>query len=379
MAWVETTLGDLVALQRGFDLPTKDRVPGKVPVLSAGEKLSSHNEAKVPGPGFVIGRSSNLGVPRWSDEDFWPLNTTLFAKDFKGNNPRWLFYLFQTLDLTGFNSGTAQASLNRNYISGFKVTAPGRPEQDRIVGILGSLDDKIAANSHAIEKSLNLQSAIWEAGTLSMPSVPLLEVAEPTLGGTPSRKDETSWGGGYKWASVTDMTASPRSHLINTAETISAKAAKKKRFSPLPAGSVLLSARGTVGRVVSLAEPASFNQSAYGFKAIPGFEAALRLAITSVVDELRAKSYGSVFSTITKTQINEATVPAVFDDPNQPLHQELNTLEYLIVALERENNTLAKTRDELLPLLMSGKITVKEAGQEAAAAGAQIQSEENEE
>lgn len=94
MAWIETTLGDLVTLQRGFDLPNKDRIPGEVPVLSAGEKLSNHNEAKVSGPGFVIGRSSNLGVPRWSDEDFWPLNTTLFAKDFKGNNPRWLFVSF---------------------------------------------------------------------------------------------------------------------------------------------------------------------------------------------------------------------------------------------------------------------------------------------
>ena len=102
------------------------------------------------------------------------------------------------------------------------------------------------------------------------------------------------------------------------------------------------------------------------------------MAVTSVVDELRAKSYGSEFSTITKTQINEATVPAVFDDPDQSLHQELNTLERLIVALERENIALAKTRDELLPLLMNGKITVREAGQEAMAAGAQIPGEENE-
>ena len=61
----------------------------------------------------------------------------------------------------------------------------------------------------------------------------------------------------------------------------------------------------------------------------------------------------------------------------QPLHQTLNALEALIVELEKENLTLTKTRDELLPLLMSGKITVKEAEQEASAAGADIASEEN--
>ncbi|RUQ12653.1 hypothetical protein D8M31_06595 [Corynebacterium genitalium] len=258
-----------------------------------------------------------------------------------------------------------------------EVTIPDLGTQHSIVTILGSLDDKIAANSLTAEQALELQSAFWQAGTKNVEPIPLVEVAEPILGGTPPRKDEASWNGGYKWASVADMTASPRSHLLNTAETISDVAAKKKRFSPLPPGSVLMSARGTVGRVVSIIGPTSFNQSAYGFKAKPGFDAALRLAVMSAVNELRAKSYGSVFSTITKTQIQEALVPSVFSDHAQPLHRKLNALEDLIVALEKENLVLAKTRDDLLPLLMSEKITVKEAEQEASAAGADIASEEN--
>ena len=161
MTWTETTLADLITLQRGYDLPSKNRVPGPVPVLSAGEKISYHNEAKVAGPGFVIGRSTNLGIPRWSDEDFWPLNTTLFAKDFKGNNPRWLFYLFQILDLSGFDSGTAQGSLNRNYIGSFRVSAPDRNEQDRIVDVIGSLDDKIAANNEVRRLSDEMIQSLW--------------------------------------------------------------------------------------------------------------------------------------------------------------------------------------------------------------------------
>lgn len=318
-----------------------------------------------------------------AEENVAPGQRTVLIRPGENVNDDYLFYLLTTpwmqRHVSAVAAGSTVPHLNVSDIRSLLLGELPDPDAQRSVSsVLRSLDDKIAANSHVTETALKLQSAIWEAGTLGMPSVPLLEVAEPTLGGTPSRADETSWGGGHKWASVTDMTASPRSHLLNTAETISTKAVEKKRFSPLPAGSVLLSARGTVGRVVSSIEPISFNQSAYGFKAIPGFEAALRMAVTSVVDELRAKSYGSVFSTITKTQINEATVPAVFDDPDQSLHQELNTLERLIVALERENITLAKTRDELLPLLMSGKITVREAGQEAAAAGVQVPSEENE-
>lgn len=297
-------------------------------------------------------------------------------------DPLFIYYALNTNSTKSYIRaiavGATMPSINTAILSEVPIAMPSVGEQRGIVAVLGSLDDKIAANSHAVEKALKLQSAVWEINTKDVGIIPLAEVAEPILGGTPSRRDYASWGGRYKWASVADMTASPRSHLLDTAETISAKAVEKKRFAPLPAGSVLLSARGTVGRVVSLVEQTSFNQSAYGFKAIPGFEAALRLAITSAVDELRAKSYGSVFSTITKAQINEATVPAVFDDPNQPLHQALNALEDVIVAVERENLSLAKTRDELLPLLMNGKITVREAEQEAVAAGAEVLGEENE-
>lgn len=378
MNWVTKNLGDIVALQRGFDLAKSKRTPGPYPILSAGRQEGTHVNAKIEGPGFVIGRATNLGKPQWSESDYWPLNTTLFAKDFKGNNPRWLFHLFEVLDLTGYDSGSVQPMLNRNYIEKVPVRVPPRDVQDSIVEVLGSLDDKIAANSYVVETTLQLQSAVWRSGTRNVQLIPLVEVAEPILGGTPPRKDAASWNGGCKWASVADMTASQRSHLLSTAETISDAAAEKKRFAPLPSGSVLLSARGTVGRVVSIIGPTSFNQSAYGFKAKPGFEAALRLAVMSAVDELRAKSYGSVFSTITKTQIQETLVPSVFEDHTHPLHRELNALEDLIVALEEENLTLARTRDELLPLLMSGKITVKEAEQEATSAGADIASEESE-
>lgn len=290
----------------------------------------------------------------------------------------WMRSRLGQLTLSAFATQTGVPAIAQptTSLSAYPISLPSLSSQSAIASILGSLDDKIAANSTAIEKALLLQSAVWVNGTKDVGSVPLVCVSEPILGGTPPRKDEASWGGGYKWASVADMTASPRSHLLNTAETITSLAVGKKRFEPLPAGSVLLSARGTVGRVVSLVEPSSFNQSAYGFKIAPGFEAAFRLAVTSAIDELRAKSYGAVFSTITKSQINEASVPAVFETADLPLHYQLNSLESLIVALEKENITLAKTRDELLPLLMNGKISVREAEQEATSAGADIPSEE---
>ncbi|PPJ06391.1 restriction endonuclease subunit S [Nocardia cyriacigeorgica] len=147
--WLERSLADVVELRRGFDLPARDRVPGPYRVLSAGAVAGWHNVGPVKGPGFVVGRATNLGRPTWSSEDFWPLNTVLYAADFKGNDPRFLFHLFESIDLTGFDSGSVQPMLNRNYIAGVRVKIPSLGAQRAIAEVLGALDDKIAANSRS--------------------------------------------------------------------------------------------------------------------------------------------------------------------------------------------------------------------------------------
>jgi|GEM_PF-1581237 len=378
MTWIETTLGEVLPFKYGKNLPaTKRSHSGEFDVVTSAGVVDSHFEPLVTQPSVVIGRKGTIGSLTYCAEPCWPTDTTFFTTGSDACDVRFGYYFLQTVPLAEMNNDSAVPGLNRGEAESLPICIPQINNQVEIAQLLGTFDEKIAANSLAAEQALKLQSTVWQSGTRNAELIPLIEVAEPILGGTPPRKDEASWNGGYKWASVADMTASPRSHLLNTAETISDVAVNKKRFSPLPAGSVLLSARGTVGRVVSIVGPTSFNQSAYGFEAKPGFDAALRLAVMSAVNELRAKSYGSVFSTITKTQIQEALVPSVFSDHARSLHKELNALEDLIVALEKENLTLAKTRDELLPLLMSGKITVKEAEQEATAAGADIASKEN--
>lgn len=250
-----------------------------------------------------------------------------------------------------------------------EIAIPPLATQQRITDILGSLDEKITANEAVVTSALQLQRAFWAKSITGSSQVALSEITSPILGGTPKRSEEALWEGTNLWASVADMTKAPHSHLVDTSEKISDEAIQTRRFSPLPAGSVLLSARGTVGHIVSTTKSTSFNQSAYGFVPPEGCGPALRLALLDVVAELKSKSYGSVFSTITKQQINECTVPDVFNPQFEELHTLLNTLESRIIAAELESQVLARTRDELLPLLMSGRITVGEAQDAADVAG----------
>jgi type I restriction enzyme S subunit len=74
---------DFIRLQRGFDLPNAQISYGKYPVVASTSIMNYHNEYKVKGPVVITGRSGSLGVVQYIDEDCWPLNTTLYTKDFR--------------------------------------------------------------------------------------------------------------------------------------------------------------------------------------------------------------------------------------------------------------------------------------------------------
>lgn len=177
VGWERKKLSDFILLQRGFDLPNKKRRPGNYKVISAGDVHGWHNEYRVSGPGFTIGRVTNIGRPTWSEEDFWPLNTTLYAKDLFGNDVKFAYYWFLGTDLSGYNSGSVQPTLNRNYIVNVPIDVPPVIEQQAIAATLGALDDKIESNRRALNKTqdlLELYSISWEEG---LPVSPLSDLA----------------------------------------------------------------------------------------------------------------------------------------------------------------------------------------------------------
>jgi type I restriction enzyme S subunit len=121
VGWSVGRLDDAVILQRGFDLPIQNRRTGLVPVFAATGVAGTHDEARVKGPGIVTGRSGSLGTVIYVDTDFWPLNTTLWVKEFRRATPAFAFFLLTGLKLDGFNSGAAVPTLNRNDIHGLPV------------------------------------------------------------------------------------------------------------------------------------------------------------------------------------------------------------------------------------------------------------------
>nr|WP_282564407.1 restriction endonuclease subunit S [Providencia alcalifaciens] len=123
--WEVKRLDDFVILQRGFDLPKKKRnEQGSIPIYAASGINGFHDEAKAKGVGVVTGRSGTLGVVKLVLEDYWPLNTSLWVKEFKGCTAYYAYYLLSSIGLERFNSGASVPTLNRNDVHGNPVIAP---------------------------------------------------------------------------------------------------------------------------------------------------------------------------------------------------------------------------------------------------------------
>ena len=162
--WRETQLGKIVELKRGYDLPKSERRPGSVPLVSSSGVTDYHAGSKVAGPGVVTGRYGTLGQVFFIREDFWPLNTTLYVRDFKGNDPRFVSYFLKTIDFLSYSDKAAVPGVNRNHLHEAVVRCPEDiREQRAIARILEGLDDKMELNRRMNETLERVTRALFKS------------------------------------------------------------------------------------------------------------------------------------------------------------------------------------------------------------------------
>lgn len=191
--WLPRTLGEVTTLQRGFDITKAEQKAGSIPVVSSSGVTSYHDEHKVTGPGVVIGRKGSLGTAFYLPGNFWPHDTTLWVKDFHGNDPKYCYYLLKTLRLERFDAGASNPTLNRNHVHGLPVSIPPIPTQRRIASILSAYDDLIENNTRRIAILEEMARRIYEEWFVRFrfPGHEQVKMVESELGLIP---EGWSWG-----------------------------------------------------------------------------------------------------------------------------------------------------------------------------------------
>jgi type I restriction-modification system DNA methylase subunit len=173
--------------------------------------------------------------------------------------------------------------------------------------------EKIAANA-----DYNLSGERYREGAASNHSFPLVFLGEESLfrvesGGTPKSDVEEYWSGGIPWATLVDLPATDFiSEITATKRTISDKGLRESSAKMIPANSVVVSTRATIGRIAINRVPIATNQ---GFKnvviedsarAVPEYVA---LALTKLVPTMQAWATGGTFAEISKSKFCELQIP----------------------------------------------------------------------
>ena len=142
-------LGDCLELQRGYDLASSQMQDGEVAVVGSNGIIGFHNLERGNNPCITVGRSGSVGKVHYYEQPTWAHNTALFVKDFKGNNPKFLYYFLKNLHLDKiFEKGSSVVpSLDRNVVHSWVVPFfKDVNDQNEIVSVLALLDRKIELN-----------------------------------------------------------------------------------------------------------------------------------------------------------------------------------------------------------------------------------------
>ena len=367
--WDAVALRDFISLQRGHDLTWRDRKEGEVPVMGSAGQNGFHNVSIAEGPGVVLGRSgASFGQAHYCEQDFWPHNTALYVTDFQGNDRLFVFYFLRSIDFSRHNSGGAQQSLNRNFIAPIKVGVPRPPEQRAIATALSDVDGLLDRLDRLIAKKRDLKQAAMQqllSGQTRLPGfhgeweVKRLDaLADIRSGGTPSTGEPRFWDGDIAWCTPTDITAlNGHKYLRETARLITQLGLKASSAEMIPAHSVVMTSRATIGECAINAVPISTNQ---GFKNFVPFATTdvdfLYYLLGTQKQGFISLCGGSTFLEIGKTQLAAYKVRLPSTTPEQTaIASVLTDMDAELAVLEQRRKKTRALKQAMMQELLTGR------------------------
>ncbi|MES9520639.1 restriction endonuclease subunit S [Streptomyces capoamus] len=395
--WNEVSLGDVVNLKRGYDLPAQDRISGHYPVVSSSGFTGTHEVPKVEPPGVVTGRYGTLGKVYFVDEPFWPLNTTLYVQDFKGNDPRYVAYLLESLDLSGLVASAAVPGINRNHLHPLRVRIPEVTLQQKLAGMVSVFDRLIENNRRRIWILEDMARLVYREWFIyfRFPSHESVKIVDSDLGRIPARWEVSSLE--HLQAATPNATAAgpfgsklgrkdyvdePGVPVIRGANLrvgggfvedefiyVSQQKAETLTSSLARPGDVVVTQRGTLGQVGLIPESATFgeyvlSQSQMKFTADPNrvdpLVIYMQLADPSGAQRIQDIATGAGVPHINLTMFREMRFLVPPRSIQDMFAAKISPLLQLSTSLTRQNRVLTEVRDLLLPRLISGELDLSD-------------------
>lgn len=362
--WRSVPLGEVLPLKYGKNLPAMKRTrSGEYNVVSSAGIVDTHCEAVTSGPAIVIGRKGTVGSLTYCKEPVWPTDTAFYTLGTDDCGVQFGYYLLQLLPLSHMNNDSAVPGLNRNDAESLIVHLPPVSVQQDIVSVLGTLDDKIAANQKVIKKTLELTFCL--SSRRDGVEAKLEDIAEFISRGVVPKYTE---GPGKLIINQRCI----RGGLVDRSQARWTSILPKDSVRLVHQYDVLINStgQGTLGRMAPwIRKTESDNEvvtdthiTTVRFnpeKVSPAFAAVVLASRESAMASLAEGSTGQTELKRELVRNFRMNLPPL--EVQNEISSAFHSLFAIVVAMEDENEVLIRTRDELLPLLMRGKVSVRDA------------------
>ena len=333
-----------------------------------------------------------MGVVTYVQTDYWPHNTVLYATDFLGNDPRFAYYFLGYFDLRRYNSGSAQASLNRNYIYPLPIRIPDPLAQKAIAAVLGSLDDKIELNRRMNATLEAMARALFQSWFVDFDPVRAkLDGRQPTgldsatAALFPEHLEDSPLGHipkGWKAGTVVEgfnltMGQSPPGDTYNAEGNglpfyqgrtdFGFRFPTRRIYCSAPTryakpGDTLVSVRAPVGDINMANEECCIGRGVAAVRHKSGATSFTYHSMANLYpDFARFEAEGTVFGSINKDSFEKLRFVIPPMEIIAAYERQAGALDEQVRTLEDQSRTLATLRDTLLPKLLSGELSVAQA------------------
>ena len=310
-------------------------------------------------------KSKKQNIAQVVDGQFWVNNHAHIVQGNEQCDTRFLCYLINSMDLSGYVTGSAQPKLSQANLNAVTLSLPTLAEQKRIVEYLYMLDQKIDVNrqindnleqqaqSYFQELFVDNADPEWTTGTIG-------DLGAVVGGSTPSKaKPEYYTESGIAWITPKDLSINKSKFVSHGENDITELGLKNSSAAIMPEGTVLFSSRAPIGYIAIAAGEVTTNQ---GFKSVvPKPEIGTPFVyffLKNTLPVIEGMASGSTFKEVSGSTMKNvpAVIPdaetlAKFSDFCAPIFAQQR-------ILEEQNQSLATLRDNLLPKLMSGEIDV---------------------
>lgn len=367
--WTIVKLGDICAFVAGSAFPQKEqgKVSGdypfaKVKDLQSAAGLSWRNIdnwieesqlktlkskiipvksivfAKI-GEGLKRERFAMSSIPMCID------NNLMAAVPSAAVNNIWLYYKFKTLNISSLVAGSALPYLRVQDLKDLDISLPPLEEQERIAGILGSLDDKIEANTRLIQTLDSLGEAATRKYLKSVQKTQKLnDIAHIVMGQSPKGETLNTEGSGVLFfQGKKDFGFRyPTPRTYTTAAT--------RMAEPLD---ILFSVCAPIGALNRSVEACCVGRGLAAIRSSCGQENTLFYTLKTNPNLWeKFEGEGTIFSAINKKGLSELDIPFSETAISNGVEDFLTSVEQEIFSLEQENLQLAETRDALIKRLI---------------------------